>query len=103
MHEENHTLYLTVVDGRLHSISDIENFPVTVIDGHPVRVRDFARVERGPEPVFNVVTADGESAVLLNVRSQPDGSTLDIAKALKGQLAELKAGIAPGHEAGFFL
>ncbi len=77
MHEENHTLYLTVVDGRLHSIADIEGFPVAVINGHPVRVRDFARVERGPEPVFNIVTADGESAVLLNVRSQPDGSTLD--------------------------
>ncbi len=46
-------LYLTVVDGRLRSIPDIENFTVTIVDGHPVLVRDFARVERGPEPVFN--------------------------------------------------
>jgi CzcA family heavy metal efflux pump len=102
MHEENHTLYLTVVDGRLRSIPDIENFPVTVIGGHPVRVRDFARVERGPEPVFNVVTADGENAVLLNVRSQPDGSTLDIAKALKSQLAELKRELPPDMKLAFF-
>jgi CzcA family heavy metal efflux pump len=102
MHEENHTLYLTVVDGRLHSIRDIENFPVTVAGGHPLRVRDFARVERGPEPVFNVVTADGENAVLLNVRSQPDGSTLDIAKALKKQLAELKRELAPDMKLAFF-
>jgi CzcA family heavy metal efflux pump len=102
MHEENHRLYLTVVDGRLHSIRDIESFPVTVINGHPVRVRDFARVERGPEPVFNVVTADGENAVLLNVRSQPDGSTLDIAKALKRQLAELKHELPPDMKLAFF-
>ncbi len=102
MHEENHTLYLTVVDGRLHSIRDIEIFPVTVAGGHPLRVRDFARVERGPEPVFNVVTADGENAVLLNVRSQPDGSTLDIAKALKKQLAELKRELAPDMKLAFF-
>ena len=102
MHEENHTLYLTVVDGRLRSIPDIENFPVTVAGGHPVRVRDFARVERGPEPVFNVVTADGENAVLLNVRSQPDGSTLDIAKALKVQLAELKRELPPDMKLAFF-
>ena len=81
MHEENHTLYLTVVDGRLRSVRDIEDFPVAVAGAHPVRVSDFARVERGPEPVFNIVTADGENAVLLNVRSQPNGSTLDIAKA----------------------
>ncbi|MCJ7587590.1 MAG: efflux RND transporter permease subunit [Candidatus Aminicenantes bacterium] len=102
MHEENHTLYLTVVDGRLHSIRDIENFPMAIIKGHPVRVRDFARVERGPEPVFNIVTADGENAVLLNVRSQPDGSTLGIAKALKGQLAELKRELPPDMKLAFF-
>ena len=102
MHEENHRLYLTVVDGRLHSIPDIENFTVTVVNGHPVRVRDFARVERGPEPVFNIVTADGESAVLLNVRSQPDGSTLAIARALKAQLAELKRELPPDMKLAFF-
>ncbi|MFZ2052855.1 MAG: efflux RND transporter permease subunit [Candidatus Aminicenantales bacterium] len=102
MHEENHTLYLTVVDGRLRSIRDIENFSVTTAGGHPIRVRDFARVERGPEPVFNIVTADGENAVLLNVRSQPDGSTLDIAKALKRQLAELKRELPPDMKLAFF-
>jgi CzcA family heavy metal efflux pump len=102
MHEENFSLYLTVVDGRLRSARDIENFPVTVAGGHPIRVRDFAHVERGPEPVFNIVTADGENAVLLNVRSQPDGSTLDIAKALKRQLAELKRELPPDMKLAFF-
>ena len=102
MHEENHTLYLTVVDGRLRSVRDIEDFPVAVAGAHPVRVSDFARVERGPEPVFNIVTADGENAVLLNVRSQPNGSTLDIAKALKRQLAELKRELPPDLKLAFF-
>ncbi|MGB9005576.1 MAG: efflux RND transporter permease subunit, partial [Candidatus Aminicenantales bacterium] len=102
MHEENHTLYLTVVDGRLHSIRDIEDFVVNSAGGHPVRVKDFARVERGPEPVFNVVTADGVNAVLLNVRSQPDGSTLDIASALKGLLRELKGELPPDMKLAFF-
>jgi CzcA family heavy metal efflux pump len=102
MHEENHTLYLTAVDGRLHSIQDIENFIVYSAGGHPVRVKDFARVERGPEPVFNVVTADGENAVLLNVRSQPEGSTLDIARALKRLLTELKGELPPDMKLAFF-
>jgi len=102
MHEENHTLYLTVVDGRVHSIPDIENFVVTYVGGHPIRIRDFAKVLRGPEPVFNIVTADGEAAVLLNVRSQPDGSTLDIAQALKRQLRELKQELPPDMKLAFF-
>jgi len=90
MHEENHTLYLAVVDGRVHSITDIEDLTVAVVGTHPIRIRDFARVERGPEPVFKVVTAEGVPAVLLNIRSQPDGSTLDIANSLKRVIADVK-------------
>ena len=90
MHEENHTLYLAVVDGRVHNIGEIEDLMVTFANNRVVRIRDFARVERGPEPAFNVVTAEGVSAVLLNVRSQPDGSTIDIANGLKKVMQELK-------------
>jgi CzcA family heavy metal efflux pump len=102
MHEENHTLYLAVVDGRVHSISDVENLTVTVVNGHPVRIKDFARVERGPEPVFNVVTAEGRNAVLLNIRSQPDGSTLDIAKALQQVLQDLKRDLPPDLKMAYY-
>jgi CzcA family heavy metal efflux pump len=102
LHEENHMLYLAVVDGRVHSIKDIENFPVTVVNGHPVRIRDIARVERGPEPIFNIVTAEGQEAVLLNVYSQPNGSTLDIAKQLKRELAVLKRELPPDMKLSFF-
>jgi CzcA family heavy metal efflux pump len=102
LHEENYTLYLTVVDGRVHDIADIENLTVAVLNDHPVRIRDFARVERGPEPVFNVVTAAGVPAVLLNVRSQPDGSTLDIAAELKQVLADLKKDLPPDMKIAYY-
>ena len=102
MHEENYQLYLTTVDGRVHSIEDIENLVVAVKDMHPIRVKDFARVERGPEPVFNVVTAEGVNAVLLNVRSHPDGSTLDIAAALQKELRMLKQELPPDTKLAFF-
>jgi len=102
LHEENRMLYLAVVDGRVRSIKDIENFPVTVAGGHPVLVRDFARVERGPEPVFNIVTADGQEAVLLMVFSQPDGSTLDIAKRLRKDLKTLRKDLPPDLKLAFF-
>jgi len=102
MHEENHTLYLTVVDGRVHSIPDIENFIVASTAGHPVRLGDVAAVTRGPEPVFNKVTADGHAAVLLNIRSQPDGSTLNIARAVREQIAELRHELPPDLKLAFF-
>jgi CzcA family heavy metal efflux pump len=102
MHEENHTLYLSVVDGRLHNAGEIENLVVTVVNGIAVRIKDVAHVERGAEPVFNVVTADGVNAVLLNVRSQPDGSTLDIARALQAELHQLRRELPPDMKLAFF-
>jgi len=102
MHEENYRLYLTVVDSRVRDIADVEDLTVAVVDGHPVKIRDFARVERGPEPVFNLVTADGEPAVLLNVRSQPDGSTLDIAASLQEVLAELRDELPPDMQIAYY-
>ncbi len=102
LHEENHLLYLAVVDGRVRSLPDIENFPVAVIDGHPLRVRDFARVERGPQPVFNIVTAEGQEAVLLNIYSQPNGSTLDIARRLRKEVDILRRELPPDMKLAFF-
>ena len=95
MHEENHTLYLAVVDARARTAQDIGEIVVAVAQGVPIRVQDVARVERGEEPVFNVVTADGVNAVLLNVRSQPDGSTLEIARRLDAQLRDLARDLPP--------
>ncbi len=102
LREEDYTLYLTVVDGRLRTPEDIENLTVGVVGGRPVSVKDFARVERGPEPVFNVVTADGVNSVLINVRSQPDGSTLNIARDLQAELAKLHRELPPDMKLAFF-
>jgi CzcA family heavy metal efflux pump len=102
MMEENYHLYLTTVDGRVHSAADIENLVIAVHGSHPVQVKDVARVERGPEPVFQAVTAQGRDAVLLNIQSQADGSTLDIADALKKQLQQLRRELPPDMHLAFF-
>ncbi|TAK60055.1 efflux RND transporter permease subunit, partial [Methylobacter sp.] len=112
MLEEDYKLYLTVVDGRVRTIEEIENLTVSVSGNaptavavqpaHPIRIKDFARVERTQEPAFNIVTANGVNAVLLNVYSQPDGSTLDIAKQLKQELESLKKALPPGMQATVF-
>ena len=102
MMEENYHLYLTTVDGRVHSAADIENLVIAVHGSHPVQVKDVARVERGPEPVFQAVTAQGRDAVLLNIQSQADGSTLDIANALKKQLQQLRRELPPDMHLAFF-
>ncbi len=102
MHEENHTLYLTVVDGRVYTPEEIENLAISSDGTRVFRIRDVARVVPGQEPVFNVVTADGVNSILLNIRSQPDGSTLSIADHLKEELRNLRQELTPDLRLAFF-
>ncbi len=102
MIEENYHLYLTTVDGRVHSPDDIGNVVIAVRGSHPICVRDVARIVRGPAPAYTDITAQGQKAVLLNVQSQPDGSTLDIATALKAKLQQLRQELPPDTHLAFF-
>ena len=102
-HAENYTIYLALIDGRVKNAEELANFAVVLRDNHPIRIRDIARVERGPEPVFNVVNAQGRRAVLMNIRAQPTGSSiLDIASQLKEQLAELRKTLPSDMELSFY-
>lgn len=102
-HTENYTIYLALVDGRATKAEEIENFTVMMRNGVPVKIKDIARVERGPQPVFNVVNAQGRDAALLNIRAQPTGSSiLQIASDLKAQIAELKHTLPPDMEMNFY-
>ncbi len=99
---ENYHLYLTTVDGRVHSAADIGNVVITVPNGHPVRIRDVASVVRGPEPVFQSITAQGRQAVLFNIESQPGSSILAIAAQLKAQIKSLQQELPPDMHLAFF-
>ncbi|MBI3666151.1 MAG: efflux RND transporter permease subunit [Acidobacteria bacterium] len=102
MLQENFRLYLTTVDGLVRSKGDIENIVVDVVKGTPVRIRDLATVEPGEKPIYNVVTADGEPAVLVNVLQQPDGNSVAIASAVNRELVEIKKGLPPDIKLSIF-
>src|SRR6266403_1131099 len=95
-------LHLTVVDGRVHYVQDIEHLTITTGQGHPIHLKDFARVLRGREPTFSVVTADGVDSVLLNIYSQPDASTYDIARQLQERLPAIRKDMPPDVKLAFF-
>jgi CzcA family heavy metal efflux pump len=102
VHQENHSLYLTVVDGRMHNAQEIGNLPIPAPDGRAVPLKEFARVERSAAPVLNVVTANGADAVLLNIFSQPDGSTLDIADHVHQLMDQIRGSLPPGMKLSLF-
>jgi CzcA family heavy metal efflux pump len=95
MVQENFHLYLTTVTGMLKSRQDVENVVVETVKGTPILIKDVARVVPGEEPVYNIVTADGHPAVLVNVLQQPAGNTVQIANAINQVLADARRTLPP--------
>ncbi len=98
MVQENYHLYLTTVTGLMRRPEDVENAVVDVVRGTPVLVRDLARVVKGERPVYNIVTANGRPAVLVNVLQQPDGNAVQIADDVNRELREIRRSLPPDIE-----
>jgi CzcA family heavy metal efflux pump len=96
MIQENYHLYLTTVTGMLQDKYQVENVVIDVVKGTPILVKDIAQVVPGEEPVYNIVTANGQPAVLVNLLQQPDGNAVQIADAVNQELREIKRTLPPG-------
>ncbi len=102
MLQENYHLYLTTVTGLMRGKEDIENTVVDVVRGTPVRIKDLATVMPGERPVYNIVTANGRPAVLVNVLQQPDGNAVQIADDVNRELREIRKTLPPDIELATF-
>src|SRR5262249_16453902 len=90
MLQENYHLYLTTVTGMMHERYQIENTVVDGVKGTPVSIKDLAQVMPGEKPVYNIVTANGRPAVLVNVLQQPDGNAVEIADAVNREIRDIR-------------
>lgn len=91
MHEENRQLYLAVLDNRVRQPQELGNVVLAWRERSPVYLREVAEIQPGEAPQFNVVTADGRPAVLMNIYSQPNNaSTTRIAAALHEELNRIR-------------
>ncbi len=71
------------------AVDTIGNAVIKMHNGHPVRIKDVARVEDGGSPQTQSVAVNGEDAVALNVLRVPGGNTLEIVEAVKTAVATL--------------
>ena len=102
MLQENYHLYLTTVTGMLRSPEQIGDVVVDVVKGTPVQVRNIASVTVGEEPTYNIVTANGRPAVLVNVLQQPDGNSIEIADAVNHEITEIRKTLPKDAELSVF-
>jgi CzcA family heavy metal efflux pump len=102
MVQENYHLYLTTVTGLMRTREQIEDTVVDVVKGTPVAVKNLASVVPGERPIYNIVTANGRPAVLVNVLQQPDGNAVTIADSVNAELRDIKRSLPPDIELSTF-
>jgi copper/silver efflux system protein len=92
--------YMVRGRGYIQSLADIQNLSVAVGDnGTPVRVRDVARVELGPEMRRGVAELNGEGEVTGGTVVVRYGQNVrDVIEHVKSKLTELKSSLPPGVE-----
>ncbi len=88
--EENHQLELTLVSGQATKPDELNSIVIANVNNVPVIISDVATVSEGVEPNYTIVTADGHSAVLLNVLRQPDANTVNVTDEVKAELADIQ-------------
>ncbi len=95
--EQNHQLYLGLVDAQVHDPEQLGQVVIKYTQaGVPVKVTDVAAVAPGVKPVYTIVTANGKPAVLLSVNRQPDGNTVAVADEVHAEVERIRQSLPPG-------
>jgi CzcA family heavy metal efflux pump len=97
--ERNHQLVMALVSGQVHSAEEIAGIVVKLTPaGIPVRVGDIASVSSSVKPVYTIVTANGNPAVLLNIYRQPTGNTVRVANEVHEEIKKIRKELPHGVE-----
>jgi multidrug efflux pump len=68
-------------------------------DGFPVRLRDVATVELGPEDERRITRFNGDTAVMLGIVKQATANPLDVSGAMRGAMVTLAEDLPAGMSA----
>src|SRR6266436_3832596 len=86
--------YMVRGRGYLRSVPDLEQIVLKTERGTPVRIRDVARVELGPDERRGLTELDGEGEVVSGIVLQRDGeNALSVIKNIKAKIAEIAGGL----------
>ncbi len=88
--------YLIQGFGRYSNLEDIRRTVVALHDATPIYVGDLGSVEIGQALKRGEGSLNGEPAVIIGIRKQPDTNTLELTSAIDRVLDEIEAGLPQG-------
>ncbi len=66
-------------------IDELNNLPISAVNGAVIYIRDVAHVRDGNAPQTNIVRVDGKRAILMSIMKTGSASTLDIIAGVQAQ------------------
>jgi multidrug efflux pump subunit AcrB len=94
---DRHQLVLALLSGQATTPQQISDIVLRLTpSGSPVSVGDVATVSSSVKPVYTVVTANANPAVLLNIYRQPTGNTVAVADAVYAEMQNLRTALPAG-------
>jgi HAE1 family hydrophobic/amphiphilic exporter-1 len=84
--------------GRVDTPDQFGDIVVREIAGHPVRVRDVARVEDGMAEARTSAHVNGEPTVLLQIRKQSGTNTVEVVGNIRERLDDLAPALPQGFQ-----
>ena len=88
---DRHRLYLVLVENRLVKPADIASIPVKVSSGADVvTLGSVASIRPSAAPNYTLVNANGQRAVLINVRQSIAGNTVQVVNDVAARLKDLQ-------------
>ena len=83
--------------GRVESPAEFGEIVVREVGGHPVLVRDVARIEDGMADAGTLASVNGDPTVLLQIRKQSGMNTVAIVNGVKERLSGLERTLPAGY------
>jgi multidrug efflux pump len=90
------TQYIITTLGRLENTDQFANIIIKNVGSTLVHLKDVANIELGAQSYDQTCTLDGNPSVALSVYQLPGSNALQVAKAVKKRMRELKKQFPPG-------
>src|SRR5712691_34822 len=88
--------YFVLTNGMVPKIDEINGFPLKVVNGAPVFVKDIGYAMDTYQIQTNVAHVNGRRQVYIPIYRQPGANTIEVVDGLKDTLGSIKARIPPG-------
>ncbi len=90
------TDYMIVVNGMVPKVEDINNFPLKIVNGPPVFVKDVGYAKDSYQIQTNVVHVNGRRQVYIPIYRQPGANTIQVVEGIKRTLPNILSRIPSG-------